>query len=268
MQGCSIKNGFKVCVFPNRSGHPTRAWRIEAHAGKREVGEMILERGSFKGQQILRVAITEVQRGSRKSGAGTAMYEAALDVACKEGALLFSDITRSSFAEAFWRKQKNKARAACVLPNPDGALSQNYYDGPLEDLEAEIEQECYDQHRNETAAMKCVDERMKTVRERLPEPERNAAGNRYWPCGAYAISTDRCGGDRSLKGVRGARTARKGPRKRRLAGLPVHRTAGARASSKPGKSRTKQEQQCMRKLRGGILAGPCSLVGAKKRKKR
>jgi predicted GNAT family acetyltransferase len=270
-QHCDTKNGLKVCAIPTGANgrHRIEVYKRTRLGKEEEIGEMTLDPGSFKGKQILRVSHSQVEPEARRTGAGTAMYEMALDVACKENVLLFSDVTRSNYAEAFWRKQKGKKRASCVLPNADAKFSQNYYPGPLQEQEFEIEEKCYEKESTEKGQAKCVADAMKALKAKLPKESRNAEGHRYWPCGAYAVKKGYCDSDHSLKGL---------PRKRvRLAGLPEHQARTQKARKGAQKATPKsaprvqgtRQTQCMQRLRGGILAGACGQVkGSSKRKNR
>lgn len=201
---CTKRHGLKICVFPQPDGS---RYRIEAlrGPGDKDAGELILERRDLKGQPTLRVTSIETMPDARRMKAGTAMYEEALAIACRLGAALVSDYTRSAYAESFWRKQKARGRAKCIRPNPGGSYNANYYEGPLLLHRDMAKEECFEKHSDGHAQQKCVDAKMKSVSQGLPKPRRvkvppSSGENRYWPCGVYAVKKTHCK-DGALNGL-------------------------------------------------------------------
>jgi GNAT superfamily N-acetyltransferase len=129
----------------------------------------------------LRVGFIEVDPNHRKKRYGTRLYEQALEEACNLNLPLSSDIQRSEFSEAFWRKQVAKGRARCVPGEGD------YWEIPRLDLE-----EALDEGRiTASEYRRAVDN--------APEPERKN-GYKVWPCLRYELTTNPCT-TRSLEGM-------------------------------------------------------------------
>lgn len=119
------------------------------------------------------VGLVQVSRDVRRQGVGTVLYEKLLRSACADGRPVRSDDLRSHFAEAFWQKQFQKGRAACVAG--DGGM---VYPGPLASL-----------RRREPALAA-------EIEKTLPQP--TASGE--WPCKRYTIKNS-CAVE-SLKGAK------------------------------------------------------------------
>lgn len=128
------------------------------------VGKAILD--TARGRVV--VGEIEVAEEARRSGVGTALYEAAVKVACKAGLDVSSDSFRSPYAESFWRKQVAKGRATCVPGHG------NVYDAPA---------------RGKSTAG-------------LPVPERDSAGDPAWPCARYVARVPCLAVDLSGAGAR------------------------------------------------------------------
>ena len=99
------KDGVRVTACLKSS-----AVELTARRNGREVGHAFLD--TVKGSIV--VGEIEVEEAARRGGVGTRLYEAAVAVGCRAGLPVASDSMRSPYAEAFWRKQQNKGRAACV----------------------------------------------------------------------------------------------------------------------------------------------------------
>lgn len=83
-----------------------------------------------RGSDIVVDAISVKESKNLRQRLGTRLYEFATELACKEGKRLVSDVERSQYAEAFWRKQTGKGRSMCVekgrgrfFANPTAHLS-------------------------------------------------------------------------------------------------------------------------------------------------
>lgn len=111
------------------------------------VGKAVLD--TARGRVI--VGEIEVADEARRSGVGTALYEAAVKVGCRAGLDVSSDSFRSPYAEAFWRKQVAKGRATCISGRGE------VYDAPTRGK----------------------------PREGLPVPAEGTAGDPVWPCARY-----------------------------------------------------------------------------------
>lgn len=129
----------------------------------------------------------QVADTSQRSGVGTRMYEQFAADACEAGLELASDVLRSHFAEAFWRKQEAKGRVVCRRGQGE------VYKGPLASLKRRLSEG------------RITPEFFERVTKGLPKPA-DAEGN-YWSCADYVMPRP-CSQTR-LDGVR------KGQRKRR-----------------------------------------------------
>lgn len=89
-----------------------QAWVPDPEYGsKRRVGYMLalLEPYGLVVQQI------EVDRGERRQGIATAVYETAARDACENfGVPLHSDVYRTAASQMFWEKQQARGRAVCI----------------------------------------------------------------------------------------------------------------------------------------------------------
>lgn len=215
MKQCSKQQGLRVCVSPRPShssddgGFFLEVWDLRG----RPIGEALVERRVLNrapgmgGRPALRMASVDIDASVRRGGAGTALYEKALELACAEKAILVSDFHRSEYAEAFWRKQRRLGRVTCVKRNTRGKYAANYFVGPMETVVDAIQTDCYEMHRTEKAQKKCVVERTKAVKKGLPkasrvnDPSSQNHRGRYWPCGLFAVKKSHCGG--SLRGING-----------------------------------------------------------------
>ncbi len=149
---------------------------VEARIGQEIVGALSVTVDT-RSKHII-VGGVDVSEGKRRTGVGTALYEALLDVGCRMGFPIASDEMRSPYAEAFWRKQQAKGRARC---NPgEGAV----YIGPVRKLSKE-------------------------ERARLPMPPGGYQDS--WDCANYVIE-EPCKVP-TLEGTR--RSPRRRPRRRR-----------------------------------------------------
>jgi len=92
---------------------------------RRKTDPTVARLSVFFGEDYSRVRTINVASSLRRSGLGTRLYEYALKESCQRNLPLESDASRSAFAEAFWRKQKEKGRAICV-PNTRNERSDVY----------------------------------------------------------------------------------------------------------------------------------------------
>lgn len=122
----------------------------------------------------------------RRRGLMTRMYEVAAQDACDSGAVLVSDTERSAFAEAFWRKQKRKGRARCLVSNRND--SPNAWDGPVLNLEEHLAQK-YRDRRYGTPNYDRAAREMKKLN--LPKPRRGANGKK-WSCLRWGFKRKMC----------------------------------------------------------------------------
>lgn len=83
-----------------------------------------------RGKDLVVDAISVKDSKNMRQRLGTRLYEFATELACKDGKRLVSDVERSQYAEAFWRKQTGKGRSMCVekgrgkfFGNPTSQLS-------------------------------------------------------------------------------------------------------------------------------------------------
>lgn len=128
------KHGIKLVKCSN--GH-TRSYKAELPDGE-QAGVVRVSIG----HETNSVTWSHVEPGYRMEKVGTALYETAAAEACKENKVLASDETRSSFSEAFWRKQAGKNRAVCLV--------ENERELDLEDFEPELS-EVEEEHGEEIA---------------------------------------------------------------------------------------------------------------------
>lgn len=99
------KNGIRTELCSSGRGAKIRAYKDGKRVGS---ADLDTDRGAVV------VGMIEVAPGARRAGVGTRLYEAAVRVGCRIGLEVTSDSMRSSYAEAFWRKQEAKGRAVCV----------------------------------------------------------------------------------------------------------------------------------------------------------
>lgn len=132
------------------------------------------------------IHVETIQVEDKRAGVGTALYEVLAKVACKRGVPLFSDMTRSVFAESFWRKQARKRRAVCAEKNVD--RDDNVYRGPALELREKIERECHAREPyRETKRTECVNERFEAEAAKFPKPK-----GRAWPCLRWKLKPESC----------------------------------------------------------------------------
>lgn len=149
--GLRLSNRFRVTVTDLPMGFDVSAVTADEksqHAGMLEVTCR---------QGLCETGLIEVEEPFRRQRVGTALYEAALDEICKRRKFMVSDITRSAFAEAFWRKQVARGRAKCL----NDALPGRYFEG-----------------RDNSPD--------------LPKPDVEPDGTRTWPCARWAMDPNRC----------------------------------------------------------------------------
>jgi len=84
---------------------------ITATSHGRKLGYMEIEEAKGR-QKVMKVAFAETRKTG--IGIGTKLYETAARTACKLGAPLASDSSRTRFSQAFWEKQVTKGRATCM----------------------------------------------------------------------------------------------------------------------------------------------------------
>lgn len=154
-----------------------------------------LYRSSFPrlGKQRLVVKLIDIPLAARGARLGTKLYEYALKLACKEDRLLASDTMRSSFAEAFWRKQEAKGRATCLQDEIGG----QYYRSPLVELR--------DARDTGEISTRQFLEITKNLPKPLPAIDTDSdPRSPRWPCAQYVV-----------KGPCATRTLARLPRRRR-----------------------------------------------------
>jgi hypothetical protein len=126
----------------------------------------------------------------RRKGLMTRLYEVAAEDACRDGNRLVSDVNRSVFSEAFWRKQKRKGRARCVQPNRN--QTENVWNGPLLDYEEYLAQKYRDKLYGDPDYDRAAREMKKL---KMPKPRRGSdEGNfyTYWPCFRWGFKKKMC----------------------------------------------------------------------------
>lgn len=156
--------------------------RYTAHRGMDEVAWGSAQ--AYKGKYV--VTGIQVADTAQRSGIGTRMYEQFAADACAAGLELASDVLRSHFAEAFWKKQEAKGRVVCR------AGKGEVYKGPLASLKRKL------------AEGRITPEFFERVTKGLPEAA-DVKGN-YWACANYVMPRP-CSQTR-LDGVRRKRRKR------------------------------------------------------------
>lgn len=161
--------GLTIRTCPSDTG-----FIIDVFDGAEIVGDAFIApvRGGYRVERI------EVRRDeNRGKRVGTRIYEEAARVACSRGKPLVSDIIRSAFAEAFWRKQVRRGRAKCATKRIPGERlpgGEVYHPFDIPNPES------------------------------LPRPKNYPAGKR-WPCGYWELLPTVCRGAVSLEGLSGRR---------------------------------------------------------------
>lgn len=128
------------------------------------------------GKDQLSVGAIDVDAPYRQKKLGTALYELAVAHACTQGKQVISSDLRSPFSEAFWIKQQKKNRAECVDTSSPGG---DVHFTPLYSLDSDT---------------------LDRMLPFLPDPERNAKVEPYWPCRIWGLKREHCGAI-SLEGV-------------------------------------------------------------------
>lgn len=108
--GCkTVKGGVMRCVRERRmtAGKPAIEFIVMDGSRKAAEAELVERNGA------LVVGVIHVNSKHRRTGVGTKLYEAMLEEACSRGMTLQSDVDRTPYAEAFWRKQVSQGRAMC-----------------------------------------------------------------------------------------------------------------------------------------------------------
>jgi GNAT superfamily N-acetyltransferase len=85
---------------------------LTAKVRGRELGYMEIEEAQTGGHKFFKVAFASTRKTGL--GIGTKLYERAARYACRLGAPLASDSSRTRFSQGFWEKQAKKGRAVCV----------------------------------------------------------------------------------------------------------------------------------------------------------
>lgn len=113
----------RKCIERQKGAVRTRACahEITAYLGDKPVGTLEVS-GSHGALVVASIDVT----GPRRKGIGTALYEAALDLACRTRLTLRSDQMRSPYAESFWQKQTTKGRARCLPGKGDFYMEPSY----------------------------------------------------------------------------------------------------------------------------------------------
>jgi GNAT superfamily N-acetyltransferase len=168
--------------------------RVSATQDGRVVGRMLLD----VEPSYVTVGSIETEAHARGAGIGTRMYELALEEACKRGVPLVSDTMRSRFAEAFWRKQARKGRAACLERGRGFVLKT-----PMLEMQARLERQCLRKRRDPVWAARCAEAQLKAMTALLPKPKpaRDVDDRETWPCWRWGVPKEKCG--TSLDGLAG-----------------------------------------------------------------
>jgi len=166
---CPSEHGFTLAAFP--AGSDTRN-------PSQRVGYLKITYEPLKKRYM--VGLVKVVEKFQGRGLATRLYERGLALSCKPqgrhtARALSSDLVRSVFAEAFWRKQERKGRARCV---PGHGV---YYSTPLDQLDYAL-----------TTGRITAKEYAQRTRG-LPSPPKEVAtvyGERtpVWPCERYEIT--------------------------------------------------------------------------------
>lgn len=91
--------------------------------GQETVGEIQL----LLDDEYARVRWIKVREKFQRCGAGTKLYEQALDFACKHYRPLASDTVRTEMSQGFWMKQVRKGRARCAQPTDKSSDGCRFY---------------------------------------------------------------------------------------------------------------------------------------------
>lgn len=151
----------------------------------------------------IKVSSIRVRPAEQQKKLGTVIYEIFADLACRQNKTLISDLTRSPFAEAFWRKQERKGRASCNAPNKE--KDDNVY---LEPVKYTAQELC--PNWPELEAKKCRVRKERELLAKLPRPEVDPErGRTYWPCERYALNASACGSTLEALNVKVSKTSKK-----------------------------------------------------------
>lgn len=167
---------------------------LQAFRGDQPMGHL-----SMMGRKDNTFQVQTLSVNEKRAKVGTALYEVALRIACRRGRTLTSDLQRSTFAEAFWRKQAAKRRAVCADKNVD--RDHNVYGTPVLEMREAISRECRRDHPFDARAHeRCTDMRVQEASRRFPKPK----DNKFWPCLRWKMRPETCGGssDPDLSGIR------------------------------------------------------------------
>lgn len=151
------------------------------HRGREEVAVGSAE---VYGDKYLVTGI-QVAATAQRGGVGTKLYEQFASDACEAGLELASDVLRSHFAEAFWRKQEQKGRVKCAPGQGE------VYKGPLASLKRRL------------ADGRITREEFERKTKGLPAGVGPEEG--FWPCANYIMQRP-CSQTR-LDGMRRGRKA-------------------------------------------------------------
>jgi GNAT superfamily N-acetyltransferase len=159
-----------------------------AHRGRDEVAVGSAE--VYGGKYL--VTGIQVDAKAQRGGVGTRLYEQFASDACEAGLELASDVLRSHFAEAFWRKQEQKGRVKCAPGQGE------VYKGPLASLKRRL------------ADGRITREEFERKTKGLPAGTGPEEG--FWPCANYVMARPcehaRLDGVRRTKGAKGAKARR------------------------------------------------------------
>jgi hypothetical protein len=107
-------------VYFDEKGDYNVAFSISAHMDHHYMGTFNVRDRRLNGGRALIVEMAKVV--SPRCGAGTQLYQRALELACERGARLASDHSRTAASEGFWKKQVRKKRARCHTHEPGRVL--------------------------------------------------------------------------------------------------------------------------------------------------
>lgn len=137
------------CELPNTAREVETYFVLDAATQSKPRALIALEE---RGLNLVVTAIDVKNKADMRRRFGTRLYEFANQTACQRGLRLTSDAERSQYAEAFWRKQKDKGRAECIAKG-----RAVFYAEPTRLLSPE-------------------------ERAKLPQPEGDS-----WPCKRYGV---------------------------------------------------------------------------------
>lgn len=111
------------CVKNKKSAPCFETQAVDAQKRDFGFGRCVVRDVPAAGGEVCAVEWIRTHPTERAGGLGTAIYESLASVACGEGVALASDVWRSKYSDAFWKKQYRKGRAFAVTSGFDQRLS-------------------------------------------------------------------------------------------------------------------------------------------------